>query len=174
MGLVRIYTAVSADGYIADSDGGVDWLAGFDPTLYGFDGFIGEVGAVVLGRRTFDYTLAFEDWPYADKQAYIVTSHPFTSLPAGTVVACKGLATAIDEARGKTRGDVWIVGGAATLRGALELGLVDRIELFLVPKLIGEGIGIIGPLAKPIGLALDSIETFADGVVKITYHPARG
>lgn len=173
MGLVRIYTATSADGFIADREGGVEWLQGFNPALYGFDAFIAEVGAVVLGRRTFDYTMAFEDWAYADKSAFVVTSRPVADLPPNTKVGRGGLAATIDQARRSVAGDVWIVGGAASMRGALELGLVDKIELFLVPTLVGDGIGLIGALPTPVALTLDSIETFADGVVKITYHPRK-
>lgn len=173
MALVRIYTATSADGFIADQEGGVDWLDGFNPATYGFDAFVAEVGAVVLGRRTYDYTVAFEDWPYADKRCFVVTSQTLATPPPNTVAAQRGLADAIEQARRTGAGDVWIVGGAATMRGALELRLVDKVELFLVPTLIGDGIGLIGALSKPVPLTLDSIETFADGVVKITYHPKR-
>lgn len=173
MGLVRIYTATSADGFIADQEGGVDWLAGFNPAVYGFDSFIGEVGSVILGRRTFDFTVAFEDWPYGDRHCFVVTSQPLAALPLGTVVIQRNLTEAVAQAKRAHPGDVWIVGGAATMRGALELGLVDRIELFMLPTLVGDGIGLIGALSKPVALTLDSIETFADGVVKITYHPKR-
>lgn len=173
MGIVRIYTATSADGFIADRDGGVDWLNGFNPAAYGFDRFIDEVGSVVLGRRTFDFTRAFEDWPYGDKLAFVVTSQTLLNLPTNTVAVRDGLPAAVAAAKRAAAGDVWIVGGAAAMRGALQLGLVDKIELFLLPIFVGDGIGLIGTLSPPVELSLDSIETFADGVVKITYQPRR-
>ena len=173
MGQIRIYTATSADGFIADREGGVDWLADFNPAIYGFDTFIGQVGAIVLGRRTYEYTMAFDDWPYADKQAFIVTSHELKNLPPHAKAVRGGLAATLAMARAATDGDIWIVGGAATMRSALELGAVDCIELFLVPTLVGDGISLVGALSAPVALALDSIETFADGVVKLTYHPRR-
>lgn len=172
---VRIYTATSADGFIADRDGSTEWLAGFDPTVYGFDSFVAGVGSVVLGRRTYDFTLAFGDWPYGDKHAFVVTSQAIADARPGVVAVKEGLAAAVSAALQASSGDVWIVGGAMTMRTALELDIVDAIDLFLVPTLLGSGLSLIDSLQHPVKLALDSIETFADGVVRISYLvPPRG
>ncbi len=175
-GLVRIFTATSADGFIADHDGSTEWLAGFDPGLYGFDTFVDGVGSVVLGRRTYEFTLAFDDWPYGDKHAFVLTSRPLPGARPGLTPVAGGMAAALAAARAATSGDIWIVGGAMTMRSALEAGVVDAIDLFLVPTLLGSGLSLIDSLPHPVKLALDSIETFADGVVKISYRlkPAAG
>lgn len=51
----RVYIAASVDGFVASADGGVKWLDSFHaPEKYGFDLFIQQVDAIVMGRKTFD------------------------------------------------------------------------------------------------------------------------
>jgi dihydrofolate reductase len=175
MGSVRIYVATSADGFIADRDGGVDWLGPYDPQAYGYDAFWSEVGAVVMGRRTYDHVLTFADaWPYAGRRSFVVSSSPLPKGKSRDVTACAApISSAIDAARAATSKDVWIVGGAVTMRSALEQGLVDRVELFYIPVFLGEGIPLLGPLKRHVGLDFQAIETFSDGVVKLAYKPTR-
>jgi dihydrofolate reductase len=82
-----------------------------------------------------------------------------------------GIEGALKAARNATTKDVWIVGGAATMQAALELGEVDSIELFVVPTLLGSGLPLLSELDQPIGMALEGIETYQDGVVKLGYRP---
>lgn len=174
MSRVRIYAAVSADGFIADINGSTDWLSGFDPAAHGFDEFYGLVGAVVVGRRTFDFQRTFGDWPFEDRKAFIVTSRALADPPANaTTVRKGGVTAAIEAARGTGKGDVWIVGGAVVMRTALQAGLVDLIEIFSVPILLGGGLPMLGALDQPVKLTLHGLETYPDGVVKLSYVPGR-
>ena len=63
---VVYYVAASLDGYIATPDGGVEWLAPFEGTGedYGYAKFYTSVDAVLLGRKTFEKSLSFGEWPY--------------------------------------------------------------------------------------------------------------
>lgn len=78
-----VYIAASADGYIADAEGGIDWLAAYDARQYGYDEFIASVGAIVMGRTTYDEVLRQGDWPYPGKTAYVLTSRALPAPPAG-------------------------------------------------------------------------------------------
>lgn len=171
MALTRIYVATSADGFIAASDGSVDFLAGFDPNAYGYDKFSAQVGSIIMGRRTMEFTLAFGDWPYGDKSTFVLCSTPPADMPDNARFVRTGLKDALKAARGASPKDVWIVGGAATMRSALEAGEVDLIELFVVPTLIGSGLPLLADLGAPVPLALETLETFQDGVVKLAYRP---
>lgn len=173
MARVRFYAAVSADGFIADMEGSTDWLAGFDPAAYGFDEFYTAVGAIVIGRRTYDYQRAFGEWPYAGKRSYVLTSRGLANAPRGTTAVRGGIVEAVNAARAGGGGDIWIVGGAVAMRTALEAGLVDAIELFSVPVLLGAGLPMIGVLEKRIPLTLEGLQTYPDGVVKLSYAPRR-
>ncbi|MFN9065978.1 MAG: dihydrofolate reductase family protein, partial [Bdellovibrionales bacterium] len=67
----KIFIATSLDGYIADKDGGIDWLTDLPgPTSGdgGFSQFMESIDAIVMGRKTFEKVLSFKiDWPYSKK-----------------------------------------------------------------------------------------------------------
>ena len=87
MARVRFYVATSLDGFIADREGSVDWLAPYDARLYGYDKFLAEVGALVMGRRTYEMISATgEDWPYAGKPVFVlvVAARSATCRPASS------------------------------------------------------------------------------------------
>ncbi len=171
---VRFYVATSLDGFIADREGGVDWLAPYDARLYGYDKFLAETGALVMGRRTFELINAIgDDWPYPGKPVYVLSSHPLTNLPAGVVPTDLGLMGTLQMASEKTAKDIWIVGGAYTMQAALDENLVDMIEIFLVPVLLGAGLSLLNELKNSHTLTFDGIEAYPDGVVKLRYLTTR-
>ncbi|HEY8246891.1 MAG TPA: dihydrofolate reductase family protein [Hyphomicrobium sp.] len=170
MARVRFYVATSLDGFIADREGSVDWLAPYDARLYGYDRFLGEVGALIMGRRTYEMIRAIgEDWPYAGKPVFVLASRSLGDVPPGVVQTTRGIRAALQQARETTRHDIWIVGGAVSMQSALEDGLVDMIEIFLVPVLLGAGLNLLNDLSRRPTLIFDGIEAFPDGVVKLRY-----
>ena len=62
----HVFIATSLDGFIARSDGALDWLMkqltnGED---YGYDAFMASVDGLVMGRSNYETVLSFETWPY--------------------------------------------------------------------------------------------------------------
>jgi dihydrofolate reductase len=82
--------------------------------------------------------------------------------------------SALKRARETTQKDIWVMGGAVTLQSALEEGLVDLVELFLVPVLLGSGLTLLNDLRRRQSLLFDGIEAFPDGVVKLRYIVPKG
>lgn len=170
MARVRFYVATSLDGFIADAEGSVDWMAPYDARLYGYDRFFADVGVLVMGRRTFELINAVgEDWPYKGKPGLVLSSRPLGHLPQGVLRASGGLREALLQARQISPKDIWVVGGAVTLQSGLDEGLVDVIEVFLVPVLLGTGLTLLNDLHARQTLLFDGIEAFPDGVVKLRY-----
>lgn len=178
MSRVRLYIATSIDGFIADRDGNVDWLAPFDARQYGYDGFISQIGALIMGRRTFDAIDALaNEWPYARKHVFVLSSTSPGDVPNGVAIVPRGLEAALERARhavlSMPHQDIWIVGGAITAQSALEAGVVDMIEVFLVPVLLGAGLNLLNDLCAHQRLTLDATESYADGVVRLQYSVLR-
>ena len=145
-------------------------MAPYDARLYGYDKFVAEVGALIMGRRTYEMISAIgEDWPYAGKPVFVLSSRSLGDVPPGVVPNTRGVRAALQHARDTTRNDIWIVGGAVTMQSALEEGLIDMIEIFLVPVLLGSGLNLLNDLARRPTLIFDGIEAFPDGVVKLRY-----
>ncbi len=167
---IRVYSATSIDGFIADSDGDTQWMAPYWPSIYEKSGFLDEVGAVVLGRRTFQLVTTFGEWPYVGKRAFVLTSEPLKDSFPDVAYARNGIAAAIQAAREATTKDIWIVGGAMTMQSAIDAGLVDMIEICIVPVFFGSGISLLTSLEETMRLHFDGIEAFPDGIVKLRYH----
>ncbi len=99
-----------------------------------------------------------------------MTSRPGPDLPEGVrSVGASGLATALRALREAVSSDVWIVGGAKTARLCLEAGLVDELELYVVPRLLGDGIPLLARREALVELTLRETRAFANGVVMARY-----
>jgi len=170
MASVRFYVATSLDGFIADEEGSIEWMAPYDARLYGYDKFYADVGALIMGRRTFELIHATADvWPYRGKLVYVLSSQKLGNVPEGVVPATRGMRAAVTAASEGTRKDIWVVGGAVTMQSAFDDGVVDLIEIFLVPILLGRGLTLLNDLRQRQRLLFDGIEAFPDGVVKLRY-----
>ncbi len=87
--------------------------------------------------------------------------------------ASRGLWSALNQARQATAKDIWVVGGAVTMQSALEEGVVDLVEIFLVPVLLGTGVTLLNDLRLRQTLIFDGVEQYPDGVVKLRYIVSR-
>jgi dihydrofolate reductase len=168
--LLRLYIAASLDGFIATSDGGVGWLDDYNSPELGYDAFMKSVGTVVMGRATFDQALGFGGpWPYAGKRTVVLTSRPIASPPPGVERWSGDVAELADQLRTKSKKDVWICGGARTVRAFLDADQVDRIELYVIPVLLGDGLPLFERSPHPSSLRLERTRSFENGVVEMVY-----
>ncbi len=171
-GRIVLYAAASLDGRIADASGGVDWLLPFQEAGdYGLSRFMAGVSCVVAGRATYDQARGFGEWPYGGKRLVLLSSREVADLPrpatrhAGRV---EGLLPALR----REPGEVWLLGGTQVFAQFLGVGAVDRIEMFLMPVLLGAG-----PALLPAGegaFRLLEQECFPNGVVRLAYAPIAG
>jgi len=169
MSRIRLYIAVSLDGYIATPDGGVAWLEPFNAGDYGYEDFLKSIGTLVMGRATFDQVQGFGDWPYEGKRAIVMTSRPVETLPEGAEVRNANATAVADEARAFDGGDVWLTGGGNVVRQFLDAGLIDEMELFVMPLLLGAGVRLFPDGASRSGLALKDSQPHPNGVVRLLY-----
>ncbi|HWA21577.1 MAG TPA: dihydrofolate reductase family protein [Caulobacterales bacterium] len=163
------YLAVSADGLIADRHGQVGWLERFGGAAdFGFDDFVAHIDALLMGRRTFDQITAFGGaWPYGARPTLVLTHRP---LAPNAPASARGAGEEdVTQALLGAPGRIWIVGGGETLAFCLRRGLVDELQLFVMPILLGEGAPLTGRLHKNVDLILARTETLARGVTKLTY-----
>jgi dihydrofolate reductase len=69
---IKLYIACSLDGFIARENGSIDWLTEYEnspKTDYGYSEFYKSIGPVLMGRKTYEQVLGFEDWPYGKKKS---------------------------------------------------------------------------------------------------------
>ena len=176
--LIKSRMGISADGFVSTPEGvpAIALAAGFEPSVsHGYPEFIEGCDAVVMGRSTFVPALGSPVWPWPGLQVYVLTSSP---LPAGTpdhvTAGLKGPADLLDQLRSRpSGGDVHLIGGPRTIRAFHGLGGLDRLELVVLPTLLGEGRPLSPPGAPAMPLTLLRADrTFPDGSAELVYAPA--
>src|SRR6202050_2225202 len=78
-----VFVGTSLDGFIARSNGDLDFLPPGGGEPHGYDEFIASVDAIVIGRNTFETVLTLGPWPYGDKRVVILSSRPIDLSAAG-------------------------------------------------------------------------------------------
>jgi dihydrofolate reductase len=166
VGKIRFGMTMSLDGFVADRNGGVGALYPDFEEMRQSDTLreiVEATGAVVMGRRS--YEMAGGDWTGYEFQVpiFVLTHHPPARPDAGlafTFVA-DGLESAIRQARAAAGDkDVTVVGGADTGQQLLRAGLVDELEISVMPVLLGGGLRLfehLGP--EPIRLERITVAT---------------
>ena len=137
---VRYQVAASLDGFIAAPNGKADWIPS-DPDI-DFGALFAQFDTFLLGRRTFE-AMGGKGQPGTKTVVVSRTLKP-ADHPGVTVIA-DGLADAVAALKTEKGKDIWLFGGGELFRSLVSLGLVDTVEVALVPILLGGGI----PLAPP-------------------------
>ncbi len=167
---IVIYAATSLDGFLAGPGDDLSWLPeGGGETDY--EEFLDGVGAIVMGRRTWEILPSLGPYPYGDLPAYVMSR----SLPEGrggpvTVTAAPPQALASELREGE--GSVWLVGGGALFGAFAAAGLVDEWIITVVPVILGAGIPLVPPGTPAQRLRFAGRRDFAGGLVQLRYAPA--
>ena len=159
MSKLVVYIATSLDGLIAGEGDDLSWLPappdnGDD---FGFADFLGGVGALLMGRRTFDVVAGFPGpWPFGDRPCLVATHRPLPAVSAPVQAISGDIGAMVATAKAAAGGrDVYIDGGAL-IRQALAADLVDAMTLTSVPVVLGAGVPLFsggGPRRawRPVG-----------------------
>jgi dihydrofolate reductase len=105
---------------------------------------IASTGAVLMGRRAYDMgdPEGFEDYEY-QVPIFVLTHRPPARPPKGPPITfvTDGVESAVAKAKAAARGkDVTVIGGAATAQECISSGVLDELQIHLVPMLLGEGL----------------------------------
>lgn len=175
-----VYAAsCSLDGYIAGPRGDMSWLTphlGSNPEA---ERFGREVGALLVGRRTFtgddpnrgtDAEGAFNGtW---DGPVFVLTSAP-PAQPVGGVTFVNDVHDAVAQASAAAEDGVVNVLGAAAARSCLEAGLLDEVLMFVIPTLLGDGTPMFA-VAGGREVALEPLPSTSTGpVAALRYRVGR-
>ena len=158
MMLVRMYMAMSVDGFVADSQGKVDFLDEYQEIDYGYASFITAVSLIAMGRKSYEQVKGFGEWPYRGKDCVVFTSQPIVDPPKGCTLwkqSPKDLIKAWQEHQEKKPGDLWVLGGPQLCTAFLQEDLIDHIDLFVMPVLLGKGLPLFNPSEKRTTLRLE-------------------
>lgn len=173
---------VSADGFIADRDGGIEWTAPSEELFRFHLERVQELGAILCGRKLYETMLVWDTDPSLREDELgdafaevwcaipkVVFSRTLDSVEGNARLARAPLAEEIAAVLGAGDRDVEI-GGAGLAASAIELGLVDEFRLFRYPAVVGGGTPFWPPVSAPLELDLVETRTFGSRVVYERYR----
>lgn len=173
-----VFIATSLDGYIADKNGGIEWLHAIpNPGNedMGYTKFTKDIDALVMGRTTFETVCGFDiDWPY--QKPVFVLSNSLKEIPenyAGKVFLVKGTLTEIlaqIHAKGYHR---LYVDGGTTIQGFLREDLIDEMVITTIPILLGGGFPLFSELVQELKFELVESQVFLNQVVQSHFKRIR-
>ncbi len=184
---VRVYIATSLDGFIAGPDGDLSWLTGSapaaeaeaepappEPGALSFEAFIAEVGAILMGRATYDAVRGFGvPWPYGELPVLVASTRDLDPDPPSTVRRVQGAIGALVQQAREAAGpaDVYLDGGAM-IRQAADARLIDEITITIAPVALGAGHALFAGLNERYPLEIVSAHRFTGGMFQIRAIPA--
>jgi dihydrofolate reductase len=169
-----VFIATSIDGYIADKNGGIDWLHSIpnpDNDDMGYAEFTNNIDALVMGRTTFETVCGFDiDWPY-DKPVFVL-SNTLNEIPqsyVGKAFLIKGTLTEIMEQINKKGYNRLYIDGGTTIRNFLKADLIDEMIITTIPILLGGGSALFSKLPNKLKFELITTKTYLNQITQSHY-----
>jgi dihydrofolate reductase len=169
---VVLAVAVSLDGYIARSNGSVDWLI-MDPTIdLGAYGKAFDV--IVAGRKTLDIEQPSGGGggPFSKMACYIFSRTKPPGKHGRAEYVNRSPGEFVRDLKALPGKDIWLMGGGELAREFLKEDLVDGMDLGIIPVLLGEGIPLFPSGFPQRNFTLVSHRAHPSGIVRAVYARA--
>ena len=168
---VRFSVAMSLDGYIAGPNGESDWIE-IDPDI-DFGALMGAFDTVLLGRKTYEATRQQGGGGAMPGVQVYVFSRTLRQADCPGVIVSDKPAETLAALKARPGKDIWLFGGGLLFRSLLELGLVDAVEVAVIPVLLGGGVPLLPNPAREAKLWLVKHRIYEKtGTVSLEYAPA--
>jgi dihydrofolate reductase len=168
---VRYSVAMSLDGYIAGPQGESDWIV-IDPDI-DFNALFTAFDTILMGRKTYEATTQpGSEGGMPGMQSYVF-SHTLRPDDCPGVIVSDNPKDTINDLKSKAGKDIWLFGGGSLFRSLLELGLVDSVEVAIIPVMLGGGVPVLASPANLAGLKLTHHQAYEKtGTVLLKYTVA--
>lgn len=168
---IRYQVASSLDGFIAGPNGEADWIV-MDPEI-DFTALFAQFDTLVMGRKTYEAMKGFGSPATPDQKVYVVSRTLRQEECKGVTVVAepKEAVQSLRKAEGK---DIWLFGGGELFRSLAEAGLVDTVEVAVMPVMLGGGIPLLPSPSKHIRLKLENHRLYQkSGIMLLEYEIVR-
>lgn len=168
-GKIILNLAVSLDGYIANNDGGYDWIVGDgNSTLntenkWSHDKFLENIDVVVMGKKCFDQDMHKE---YQDKEVYIATSKEIEDFENYHFIN-GDIVKEIEKLKNKGK-NIYLFGGGILIDSFVKADVIDEYVIGIIPTILGKGIKLFYDNNTKIDLKLEYYAV-EDGIVIMKY-----
>jgi dihydrofolate reductase len=164
---LRYNLAPTLDGFLADPNGGYDWII-MDPAI-DFAALFAEFDTLVMGRMTFEVTAKSQFMEMVKDKEVIVFSRTLSAAPYPGVAVRTDPVETVRGLKSKPGKDIWLFGGGEIFRVLVDAGLVDTVEVAVMPVLLAQGLPVLPP-GRRVNLDLTSARPLASGIVMLSYN----
>lgn len=173
---VVYYVACSVDGFIATSDGGVEWLSAVEHEGedFGFAEFFASIDAMIMGSRTYEKVTELGEWPYHDTPCWVLSRRRLLPHTRGVTVTDADATEVLSEVADRGLHRLWLVGGSRIASSFLADGRIDECIVSVIPVLLGHGIPLFTDQQGHERLELIGCRQCAGGVVGLRYQVLDG
>ncbi len=147
MNKVILYIAISEDGFIADKNGGVDWMPSPDDPQYqdpkdscGFNKLLDSISTIIMGKNSYQQIITFGPWAWPTKKTYVFSHESIDLVDPSIHITDQSPKEFITQYNNEHQGNIWLLGGAQLAASFAQEDLIDEIILTIIPKKIHEGI----------------------------------
>lgn len=170
---IKLYIAISLNGKIAKSDGSVDWLESVpnpEKLDFGYARFYDSIDTTLMGFSTYDQIVKWGiPFPYKDKKNYVITRNTSHQDTKDVAFISENHINFISKLKAETGNDIWLVGGGKVNTMLFNNGLIDEIQVFVMPIILEDGIDLFQSLPKETHLNLVGSNNFSNGVIELKY-----
>lgn len=167
---MRYCVAASLDGFIAGPNGEYDWIVP-DPAM-DFVALWAQFDTVLMGRRTYEVAKTRRGAFSGSVARWVVVSRTLKPEAGADIELISDNVTeqvaALKAQTGKPEKDIWLFGGGVLFRSLLNAGLVDTVELSVMPVMLGGGVPLL-PEGERQVLQLDESKPLASGILMLKY-----
>ncbi len=167
-----LYTAMSSDGFLAGENDNIDFLNPYqiEGEDYGYNEFINSVGAILVGRRTYEIVVGM-GYPYhPDKNVYVVTRASIKSDRTNLFFYNGDLKALITQLKSSPHKHIYCDGGAALAKSLLNERLIDEIILSVIPVKLEKGKLLFDKGIIPNDFEQKSRKVFETGLIQYCYE----
>lgn len=171
---LRYQVAVSLDGFIAGPNGEYDWIV-MDPSI-DFGALFKEFDTAVMGRKTYEAMAGQGGDGVMPGLEVVVFSRtlPATARKSGVRIVNGDAHKEVAALKAKPGRDIWLFGGGGLFRSLLDAGLVDTVEVAVMPVLLGAGIPLLPPGGLTKLVLADQKALPATGIIMLSYSVPGG
>ena len=170
-----LFIAMSLDGYIADRNGGVEWLSGHgDPEedIDSWSEFVKNVDTVIMGHNTYTQIvteLSPDEWVYSGLKSFVITHDCVERSEKEDITftseAPEELLRRLLKKEGK---DIWICGGSKIIAPLISEDLIDEYHISVIPTILGGGLRLFPEAGRELKLKLIRQRNY-NGIVELVY-----